>query len=407
MPVIVQKYGGSSVATPEKIREVASRISKIADKGNKIVVVVSAMGKTTDELLDLAKKVDPQPSERELDMLLSVGERITMSLLCMALQRLGRDAISLTGSQCGIITNDAHYRARIIEMRPVRVQDELDRNRIVVIAGYQGMSYKREITTLGRGGSDTTAVALAAALGAEYCEICSDVDGVYSADPKVVHKAIRLDEIGYEVMQEMSESGARVLAADAVEFAKKSGIALYLRSAKGEGGTVVRKMPLSSLNRVAGITHEDNVMLLEGRMNILEDLLSFLDDKGLCGKQLVLFSETGMGDGMVSLLLSAGDTAKASNGLTEILDQEFGDDLLVRNDLGAVSLLGEGINTSHANFRRAIDLLRKNKVEPLLAGTSRFRITFLVETVKVHQVTRLLHDEFIGLYSNNGSSEIL
>src|SRR5688572_9453703 len=189
MAVIVQKYGGSSVADVQKLRRVAERVMRTRDQGHAVVVVVSAMGDTTDELLSLAKQVSPNPDRRELDMLLSAGERIAMALLSMAIRELGADAISFTGSQSGIITNDRHTDSRIIEVRPFRVQDELARGRIVVVAGYQGVSYKREVTTLGRGGSDTTAVAMAAALDAEYCEICSDVDGVYSADPRVVPAA--------------------------------------------------------------------------------------------------------------------------------------------------------------------------------------------------------------------------
>ena len=189
--------------------------------GHDVVVVVSAMGDTTDDLLTLAKQVSPNPDRRELDMLLTAGERIAMALLSIAIRELGGDAISFTGSQSGIITNDRHVDARIIEVRPFRVQDELSRGRIVVVAGYQGVSYRREVTTLGRGGSDTTAVALAAALGAEYCEICSDVDGVYTADPRVVPDARRIGTLSYEETQELAESGAKVLNAQAVEFAKE------------------------------------------------------------------------------------------------------------------------------------------------------------------------------------------
>ncbi|HLT39844.1 MAG TPA: aspartate kinase, partial [Enhygromyxa sp.] len=188
-PIVVQKYGGSSVADVDRIKQVAARIVETRKQGKRLVVVVSAMGKTTDQLLARAREISPSPSRRELDMLLSCGERISMALLSMAVSELGFESISLTGSQCGIITNDRHSGARIIEVRPIRVQDELDKGRIVIVAGFQGVSYKREVTTLGRGGSDTTAVALAAALGAEYCEICSDVDGVYTADPRVVSAA--------------------------------------------------------------------------------------------------------------------------------------------------------------------------------------------------------------------------
>src|SRR5688500_18216690 len=186
MAVIVQKYGGSSVADVRRLKSVAERVVRTRRQGHDVVVVVSAMGDTTDDLLAMAKQVSTNPERRELDMLLSAGERISMALLSIAIRELGGDAISFTGSQSGIVTNDRHIDARIIEVRPFRVQDELARGRIVVIAGYQGVSYRRDVTTLGRGGSDTTAVAMAAALGADWCEICSDVDGVYSADPRVV-----------------------------------------------------------------------------------------------------------------------------------------------------------------------------------------------------------------------------
>src|SRR6201984_3103411 len=250
MSIVVQKYGGSSVADMNRLKKVAERVMQTRISGHDVVVVVSAMGDTTDELLALAKMISPNPDRRELDMLLSAGERISMALLSMAIRELGGDAISFTGSQSGIITNDRHVDARIIEVRPFRVQDELARGKIVVVAGYQGVSYRKEITTLGRGGSDTTAVAMAAALGAEYCEICSDVDGVYTADPRVVPDAQRIPNLSYEETQELAESGARVLNAQAVEFAKEKGIAIYARSTTSPlpgndpslDGTIVRKL---------------------------------------------------------------------------------------------------------------------------------------------------------------------
>jgi aspartate kinase len=235
-PIVVQKYGGSSVADPVKLGRVADRVAATVALGKRVVVVVSAMGKTTDELLTLARTITPTPPRRELDMLLSCGERISMALLAMALEQRGLGAISFTGSQSGILTNDRHSGARIIEVRPVRIEDELHRDKVVIVAGFQGMSYKREITTLGRGGSDTTAVALAAALSAEYCEICSDVDGVYSADPRVVPEARRLDELSYDEMQELAEHGAKVLNAQAVEWARRAGIVLYARATASPAG---------------------------------------------------------------------------------------------------------------------------------------------------------------------------
>ena len=272
MAIVVQKYGGSSVADVQKLRQVADRIMRTRQQGHDVVVVVSAMGDTTDDLLAMAKQVSPNPERRELDMLLTAGERISMALLSIAIRELGGDAISFTGSQSGIITNDRHVDARIIEVRPFRVQDELARGKIVVIAGFQGVSYRREITTLGRGGSDTTAVAMAAAVGAEYCEICSDVDGVYSADPRVVPNAHRIGTLSYEETQEMAESGAKVLNAQAVEFAKEKGIAIYARATNGPlpgvdpsvDGTVVRRNPPRLPGAVVGVASEREVFGTRG-----------------------------------------------------------------------------------------------------------------------------------------------
>src|SRR5688572_29619855 len=260
MSVIVQKYGGSSVADVHKIGQVADRVVATRRAGHDVVVVVSAMGKTTDELITLARRSaatsaaasgEPAsagaPPRRELDMLVSTGERVTMALLSIAIHARGLEAISFTGSQSGILTNDRHFDARIIEVRPHRIEDELSRGKVVIVAGYQGMSYRREITTLGRGGSDTTAVALAAALSAERCEIYSDVDGVYSADPRAVPEAQHLPELDHAMLQEMAECGAKVVCAQAVEWARRAGIAIWARStfdADLDGGdarhTVVR-----------------------------------------------------------------------------------------------------------------------------------------------------------------------
>src|ERR1700740_192674 len=271
MSIVVQKYGGSSVADAKKLKRVAGRVMLRRASGHNVVVFVSAMGDTTDNLLALAKTISPNPDRRELDMLLSAGERISMALLSMAVRGLGGNAISFTGSQSGIITNDRHVDARIIEVRPFRVQDELARGKIVVVAGYQGVSYRREVTTLGRGGSDTTAVAMAAALGAEWCEICSDVDGVYTADPRVVAGARRIGTLSYEETQELAEAGAKVLNAQAVEFAKEKGIAIYARATAGPlpgidpsaDGTVVRKDAPRIPGTVVGIASERDILVLD------------------------------------------------------------------------------------------------------------------------------------------------
>jgi aspartate kinase len=267
MTILVQKYGGSSVADVSKIGIVADRVVAAKQAGHDVVVVVSAMGKTTDGLLALAASVAPgfDAPRRELDMLVSTGERISMALLSIAIQARGHDAISFTGSQSGILTNDRHFDARIIEVRPHRIEDELARGKIVIVAGYQGMSYRREITTLGRGGSDTTAVALAAALQATRCEIYSDVDGVYSADPRVVSEAAHLPELDLAMLGEMAEAGAKVLNAQAVAWARRAKIEIVARKtgdSRGARETVAREEAPAGARAVVGL---DRVILARTR----------------------------------------------------------------------------------------------------------------------------------------------
>ena len=241
MRILVQKYGGSSVSSIDKVRRVADRIAGTVADGTRLAVVVSAMGNTTNELLGLAQQVSATPARRELDMLLSVGERITMALLAMALRERGIAAISLTGSQSGIITDEAHADARVVEVRPARVHTHLERGEVVIVAGFQGVSRAREVTTLGRGGSDTTAVVLAAALGAEFCEICSDVDGVWSADPRRVPDATRQDALSLDEALALSRGGAKVLFEDAVRYARDHNVAIQTSSTFGPGaGTRLR-----------------------------------------------------------------------------------------------------------------------------------------------------------------------
>ncbi len=256
---VVMKFGGSSLADTDKIRKVARLVAARHVAGENIVVVVSAQGKTTDGLMKMAHEVSPNPSKRELDMLLTVGERSSMALLSMAIADLGHQAISLTGSQCGIITNDNHFNARIIDVKPVRILDELDKGHIVIVAGFQGMSYKKEITTLGRGGSDTTAVALAAALDARWCEIYSDVDGVYTADPRIVDP-FHLVELSYEEMMEMAYRGAKVLNFHAVEFARRRQITVYARATDGGRETMVRKPALELGRAVLAVAGADRLV---------------------------------------------------------------------------------------------------------------------------------------------------
>ena len=392
MSIVVQKFGGSSVADVARIQTVADRVAATKASGRDVVVVVSAMGDTTDELLALARQVTREPSRRELDMLLSAGERIAMALLSVALNARGVPAVSFTGSQSGIVTNDAHTNARIVEVRPFRVQDELDRGRVVIVAGYQGVSYRREVTTLGRGGSDTTAVALAAALDAD-CEIYSDVDGVYTADPRVVPGARRLSEISYEEMQELAESGARVLNAQAVEFAKESGIAIYARATRGGGETVIRKFPPRGPGRVVGIASEKALVALSvaGGLEGLADLLAVLDESGVMGKQL------GFDQGTTSsTLVLPLENLHGFEALRRALGERCRERLVLREGVGAVSAIGAGINATPAHLRRALDALRRSGAPLLAVATSSFRISFLLPEEDVEDSVRLLHSELVG-----------
>jgi aspartate kinase len=402
MAIIVQKYGGSSVADVTRIRQVAERVMRTKQAGHDVVVVVSAMGDTTDELLALAKQVSPNPERRELDMLLTAGERISMALLSMAIRQLGGDAISFTGSQSGIITNDRHVDARIVEVRPYRVQDELARGRIVVVAGYQGVSYKREVTTLGRGGSDTTAVAMAAALGADYCEICSDVDGVYTADPRVVPQAKRIGALSYEETQELAESGAKVLNAQAVEFAKEKGIAIYARATASPlpgddpsaDGTVVRRNPPRMPGTVIGVASERDLLVLDwvkpraGQSPGLQDLLSLLDTHHVAGKQLHRM------DDRLALVISR-DNLHEEALVRHDLSARFGTSVRLTDELSAVSVVGTGINMSFENVCKGSNALETAGIRAHGTATSSFRITWLIDRQRLTDAVRLLHETFL------------
>ena len=395
MAVIVQKYGGSSVADVQKLKFVAERVMQTKRQGHDVVVVVSAMGDTTDDLLAMAKKVSRNPDRRELDMLLSAGERISMALLSMAIRERGGDAISFTGSQSGIITNDRHVDARIIEVRPFRVQDELSRGKVVVIAGYQGVSYRKEVTTLGRGGSDTTAVAMAAALDAEYCEICSDVDGVYSTDPRVVTTARRIGTLSYEETQEMAEAGAKVLNAQAVEFAKEKGIAIYARATQGalpgadpsSDGTVVRRNAPRMPGTVVGVASERDVIMLDAEAPASE-VLALLDQRGVSGKQLHVFGDR-------TTLAISRENLHDEDRFREALQARLGPRARLVDGLGAVSVVGAGINATYSNVRAGTETLDARGICPAGAATSSFRITWMIPREQTDTAVRALHERFI------------
>ncbi len=385
--IVVQKYGGSSVADIDKIRLVAKRIARTKAMGKKVVVAVSAMGKTTNALIEKAKAISPSPSRRELDMLLTCGEREAMSLLTMALIEEGLEAISFTGSQAGILTNDRHSGARIIEVRPFRIEDELDRGRVVIVAGFQGVSYKREITTLGRGGTDTTAVALAAALRAEYCEICSDVDGVYSADPRIVDAAQLLHAISHDEMLELAASGAQGLHADSVEFAKKSGIALWARATNKDGGgtriafqperermvaAVTGQQPLVRIRASGGAAVEQCLQIIEGSSIPLTHL-------DLEGKELRAWFSTA----------DVPDWSAIRGRMETLLGEqiEFGEE-------GAVTMVGNGIGGNPGLINKARQTAVATGVPLHAVSVSPLRVTLWCDKQHVDNLTRALHKAF-------------
>jgi aspartate kinase len=401
MTCIVQKYGGSSVADVDKLRKIARLIADIKGQNIDIAVVVSAMGKTTDELMLMAWEISPKPPRREMDMLLSTGERITMSLLCMALHELRLDAVSLTGSQAGIITNDRHNDAQVVEVRPFRVQDEMAKGKVVIIGGFQGVSYKRDITTLGRGGSDTTAVALAAALDAERCEIYSDVDGVYSADPSMVAEARHLPEISYPVMQEMSMAGAKVLHAHAVQFAKEKNIAIYARSTFKPGReTVIRRLSPGTIIGVQTVVSEKQVERIRLRgadaRALFKQAVEYLESEQVPIKEVNVTEITAVADQSKASFVVSTQNIFGWEQIKAALINKIGAGIDFDTDLAALSLIGEGLNRNNLTLLEVFDLLASNGIPVLGITTTSFRISLLVPRNQIEKSAQLSHSRWVA-----------
>jgi len=391
MAVLVQKYGGSSVAGVEKIGQVADRVVAAKQAGHDVVVVVSAMGKTTDELLALAKRASPDPPRRELDMLVSTGERVSMALLSIAIQARGADAISFTGSQSGIITNDRHFDARILEVRPHRIEDELARGRIVIVAGYQGMSYRREITTLGRGGSDTTAVALAAALGAERCEIYSDVDGVYSADPRVVPEAAHLPEIDLATLQEMAEGGAKVLSAQAVEWARRARIVIAARRTSDPvgGGRETLCVESTEPRHVRAVVGLDRVV--HARLPTA-GLRAFAQLAGQLDVPLLDLAASADVTTCAIPLLNVPDWDRCRTRLEEKLRGA----LALESGCAVVSVVGDGLTSAGRALPRFLAVLDEAGAAPRALNAGPLRIAATIEASRLADAQRALHAAFVA-----------
>ncbi len=405
MALVVQKYGGSSVSSAERIKRVAERIVATKRDGHDVVVVVSAMGDTTDELLDLAQQVSPLPPGRELDMLLTAGERISMALLAMAIANLGAEARSFTGSQAGVITDSTHGKARIIDVTPGRIRSALDDGAVAIVAGFQGVSQDtKDITTLGRGGSDTTAVALAAALGAEVCEIYTDVDGVYTADPRIVGNARKLDSVSYEEMLELAACGAKVLMLRCVEYARRYKLPVRVRSSfSTDPGTLVtgtaEELSVEAAI-ISGVAHDRS----EAKVTIVgvpdkpgEAAALF---RAVAGAEINIdmivqnVSQATTGRTDISFTLPKSDLHAAMRALAAVRDEVGFESLLSDEHIGKVSLIGAGMRSHPGVSARFFTALADAGVNVEIISTSEIRISVVCRDIDVDAAVRAVHDAF-------------
>jgi aspartate kinase len=404
MALVVQKYGGSSVGDAEKIKRVAQRIVDAKRDGHDVVVVVSAMGDTTDDLLDLAQQVSPLPPPRELDMLLTSGERISMALVAMAIANLGASARSFTGSQAGVITDSVHGRARIIDVTPSRISEALAAGHIAIVAGFQGVSQDtKDITTLGRGGSDTTAVALAAALQAEVCEIYTDVDGVFTADPRIVPTARQIPRISYEEMLEMAACGAKVLHLRSVEYARRHGLPIHVRSSfsQREGTFVVNVPEEEQVEQaiISGVAHDRSeakvtVVGVPDKPGEAAGIFAALADAEINIDMIVQNVSGAEGRTDISFTLPKTDGAAAMAALEKV-KQTIGFEALRYDDhIGKVSLIGAGMKSHPGVSKTFFAALGESNVNVEIISTSEIRISVIVRDVDVDVAVRALHDAF-------------
>lgn len=404
MALIVQKYGGTSVADPERMRNVARHIAAMKAQENQLVIVVSAMGKATDNLLDLARQVSSAPTGREMDMLLTTGERISMSLLCMALQDLGVDAMSFTGSQVGIITDTVHGRAKILEIKGDRVREALSEGKVAVVAGFQGVSTAKEITTLGRGGSDTTAVALAAALKADVCEIYTDVTGVFTADPRIVPQARKLKHLEFDEMLEMAGAGSKVLALRSVEFARNHNVPIHVRSSfTWEQGTwVTGEVRKGEQNMeepiISGVVHDASdakitVLGVPDQPGVSAALFEPLASANVNVDMIVQNTSTA-GTTDISFTLPKTDVANAQPIVERIAKQVGATGVTQDTNIAKISLVGAGMKSSPGIAAKMFRVLADNNVNIEMISTSTIRISVVVAAPMLEKAIRSLHTAF-------------
>ena len=404
MSLIVQKYGGSSVADAYSIKRVAARIAATKKAGHDVVVAVSAMGDTTDELIDLAHQVSESPHGREMDMLLTTGERISMSLLAMAIRDLGFDARSFTGSQAGMMTNAEHGRARIVDVTPTRVREALDEGAIAIVAGFQGFNIdSKDITTLGRGGSDTTAVALAAVLGAEVCEIYTDVDGVFTVDPRIAPKAHKLDFVSYEEMLELAASGAKVLYIRAVEFARRHEVPLHVRSSFGDGeGTWIGEAREANMEEpiITGVASD----LSEAKITVVgvpdvpgkaAEIFTIVADAGANIDMIVQnISVTQGGDTDISFTLPKEDGDRVMEALRAHQEDAGFASLIYDDGIGKLSVVGAGMRTNAGVSAQLFTALSEAGINIEMISTSEIRISVVMRADMLPDAVRVVHHAF-------------
>jgi aspartate kinase len=399
--IIVQKYGGTSVADAERVRAVAERVLRAREAGHEVVVVVSAMGQTTDELLALANGITSAPEPRELDMLLTAGERIAMSVLAIALNARGCRAASYTGSQAGIITDTQHGRAKIVEIRPARIRESLEAGNVVIVAGFQGLSTTYDITTLGRGGSDTTAVALAAALSAEACEIYTDVPGVFTADPRIVPDARRIDRISYEGMLELAASGAKVLQLRSVEYARRNNVRLHVRSSftDEEGTWVVEEdepgMEQALISGVALDAEEAKVTLEEvpDRPGIAASIFKAVAADGI-NVDMIVQNVSHEGKTDVSFTIPREDLARLERLLSGVVKDVGAFRFSTDGDIAKISLVGAGMKSHPGVAAEMFDALASEGVNIEMISTSSIRISCVVRAADAERAVQAIHTRF-------------
>ncbi|MCM8761810.1 MAG: aspartate kinase [Candidatus Omnitrophica bacterium] len=398
--LIVQKYGGSSVATTEKIKFVAEKVVSTKRKGNQVIVVVSAMGKTTDNLIGLAKEVHPNPPEREMDLLLSTGEIVSVALLCMAIENYGEKAEGMTGYFAGIQTDSFHTKARIKKIEPSRVMEALNKGNIVVIAGFQGISPESNITTLGRGGSDLTAIAIAAAVKADLCEIYTDVEGIFTADPHIVHQTRHIPEISYDEMLEMASAGAKVMQSRAVEFAKRYNVPFVVKSTFGKGeGTMVKEILLKEGADVSSVSLDEKqakitIFKIPDRPGIASRIFTALGKENINVDVIVQnVSKENYAD--ISFTVNIDDAEKTMKIMKEVADELKAESVICDTDIAKVSIIGIGMMNHPGVAGRMFETLAKENINIEMISTSEIKISCVVKKTDGVKALKALHKEFI------------